>query len=443
MNFKKLSILCCIVMALSLLMLGCQSAYLTGAKVALQETPPAWDRAEELVQKALTDTPQNWEAHLYMGLVHTHFKRYEEAADSYEKAKELAPDEKAKMTIDRKRFENAVRLMKQKNYDVAAREVEDIDMDVAENSSELYNIGILYLNLAKSAEKDELPKEREKYLDKAKKAFQQTVDLAEKEVNLSEDNKRLSESDKLQIRKQAATAYSGLGIAYSSAGGYEEAANAYERAIELDPESEQYKASLTTARLNLGVNLIEAEKFDEAIAYYEGLLEKDPGFSEAYYFIGKTYLEKADKLAAEGQEDAAVEAEKKAVVNLEAAVEANPKDYDTLFELYRIFMKSEMYAEAKGVAQKMVNIYPEVSPVTVYTYLGRASQELGTVYSKEGKEAEAQEEYQIALENFQKYIDAEPNDPMGYMYIGAVYTKMGQPEKAQEAFQKSNELQNQ
>jgi tetratricopeptide (TPR) repeat protein len=75
--------------------------------------------------------------------------------------------------------------------------------------------------------------------------------------------------------------------------------------------------------------------------------------------------------------------------------------------------------------------------------LGRASQELGTVYSKEGKEAEAQEEYQIALENFQKYIDAEPNDPMGYMYIGAVYTKMGQPEKAQEAFQKSNELQNQ
>ena len=417
----KLFVVSAILILLSIYLFGCGSPMLVGAKTALQENPPDWERAEKLTTQALNDTPNDWEAHMYMAVIHNHFGRYEKASTEFQKAKELAPDEKAHATINRKRFENAVSLMKENNYEKAAEEIENIDGEVAENSSELYNIGVLYLQLAKTAKQKDNLQDRKKYVNKAIDAFTKTVNMADHEVELAE-NKRGLPSDQLKrIKKDAATSYSGLAMAYSADNDYDKAIEAYEKASELDPENEEFADKIVRMRYEAGTWFIEEGKYEEAVNYYNNLLKEHPDYTDSYFFIAQAYQRKAEELKNNGDEEGAKASEAKALESYEACLNANPKDAETLEQLYKAYAGRSDWEKAKEMAMRMTELIEVgvTTPVT-YLFLGQACQRL--------------EDKQGALEAYQTYIDKEPDDDKGYGLLGEVKEELEDYEGALAAY---------
>ncbi|UCC15205.1 MAG: tetratricopeptide repeat protein, partial [Gammaproteobacteria bacterium] len=135
-----------------------------------------------------------------------------------------------------------------------------------------------------------------------------SIDIGE--LELAEAHYRES----LAIEPQAAI-YNDLGFVLERQGLPEDAAEAYRKALELDPES-------ASAHYNLGASLARSGEYEEAELHLRAALGTDPN-TQTYTGLGVVQWQ-------QGRTD-------EAIANLEAAIEANPKNaaaYDYLGTIY-------------------------------------------------------------------------------------------------------------
>jgi len=174
-----------------------------------------------------------------------------------------------------------------------------------------------------------------------------------------------------------------------------------------------------------GTRLLQERKYEEAIAKFEEFLVEKPEFIQTYINIGNAYREmenyekalesyniilekvKEEKGSFEGDENAARalasigetyirqgELEKGGEF-LRQSVDLLPKDEAIAFNVAEILFKQREIDQAIEYYIKAININPKWPP---------PHKQLGYAYINKG-------EYKLAIEAFQKYIEAAPDAP--------------------------------
>lgn len=119
-----------------------------------------------------------------------------------------------------------------------------------------------------------------------------------------------------------------------------EAVKAYKKAVELKPESIDYRYALGSLYWKLF-------DFENAQNVFLEILKLKPGEPRASFNLGDIYLRNRDA--------------KNAVLHLETAVKAFPEEYDTQFSLGRAYLLLKNYSKAVEHLEKAVKLRPEIS----------------------------------------------------------------------------------
>jgi len=125
----------------------------------------------------------------------------------------------------------------------------------------------------------------------------------------------------IKLAPHLAAAYNNLGMLYFNEHDYTHAAEVLERGLELQPDMPSASAMLGMSYFQLGMNekaepflraalhasptddnvemilahiLINLRKYDEAASYLNNFLERNPKSQEAWYLLGKTYLQMSE-----------------------------------------------------------------------------------------------------------------------------------------------------
>jgi predicted Zn-dependent protease len=88
----------------------------------------------------------------------------------------------------------------------------------------------------------------------------------------------------LQLNPEMPSASAMLGMSYFQLGDAEKAETSLRAALRANPKDDQVEITLCRV-------LINAKKLDEAATYLNGYLARNPGDQEAWYLLGKTYLQ--------------------------------------------------------------------------------------------------------------------------------------------------------
>lgn len=99
-------------------------------------------------------------------------------------------------------------------------------------------------------------------------------------------------------------------------------------------------------------------------------------------------------------------------------IELNPSNVHARIELGKIYVKQRKEAEAERLFTKVI----ELDAKNVHARL-----ELGRLYVKQGKEAEAEQ-------LFKEYMDIEPNNVHARMELGKLYAEQGKTELSSEMY---------
>jgi cytochrome c-type biogenesis protein CcmH/NrfG len=201
----------------------------------------------------------------------------------------------------------------------------------------------------KSVEKETLTKER-KYTQQERKQILQAMIERNQElwreryilggIYLQEmDFERAGEQFKkiIKIRPQMIQAYNALGMCYLNQGKNAEAVAIWEKAVEIDPENEAARDLIGRVKKTEG-RAKERRKL-------EILLEKNPNLSQAWFDLGKIYLE--EKLY-----DRAISA-------FEKASQLEPDRADYLYRLGYTYHRTRNYGKAETALKAALVLTPE------------------------------------------------------------------------------------
>jgi tetratricopeptide (TPR) repeat protein len=206
---------------------------------------------------------------------------------------------------------------------------------------------------------------------------------------------------------------------------YEVAINEFRKVTELDPK-------LTTGFVNLGEVYMETHDYASAIAPLKHALELAPDLAAAHQLLGYAllsqgyaaeaipHLERVKEQAALGIAQLETGQLPEAVVNLRAALKAQPNDPDLLYYLGR----------ASGLLSKqtidtLLAAYPDSA---------RAHQAMGENYFVLRRMPEAEKEYVEALRQ-------RPDVPGIHLELGLVYAGASQWAQAEQEFRAEAKLQ--
>jgi len=169
--------------------------------------------------------------------------------------------------------------------------------------------------------------------------------------------------ESLAIEPQAAI-YNDLGFVLERQGLSEDAAEAYRKALELEPES-------ASAHYNLGASLARSGEYAEAESHLRAALEKSPN-TQTYTGLGFVLWQ-------QGRVD-------EGVVNLKAAIDADPKNAAAYDALGTILVQQGKLEEAESTYRQLVRNRPSAA----------AHQELALVLQRLGHTDEARREIEKA-----------------------------------------------
>ena len=184
-----------------------------------------------------------------------------------------------------------------------------------------------------------------------------SIDIGE--LELAEAHYRES----LAIEPQAAI-YNDLGFVLERQGLPEDAAEAYRKALELDPES-------ASAHYNLGASLARSGEYEEAELHLRAALGTDPN-TQTYTGLGVVQWQ-------QGRTD-------EAIANLEAAIEANPKNAAAYDYLGTIYVEQGKLEDAEATYRLLTRNQPSAA----------AYQELAEVLTRLGRTEEARRQLELA-----------------------------------------------
>ena len=182
-------------------------------------------------------------------------------------------------------------------------------------------------------------------------------------------------TEAIRLDPTYAMAYRSRGVAHHHLGEFEEAISDYTEAIRLDPDYAMAYYDRGIARADLG-------EYEEAIADYTEAIRLDPEYAVAYNNLAWTMAYDLDTNYEEALEYAL------------RAVELDPSEYhhDTLALVY---YKLERYQEALEHYSLALSVEPDFAA----SYKGR-----GDVYLALG-------DTQAALDDYETYLDLEPEAP--------------------------------
>ncbi|MEK6680463.1 MAG: tetratricopeptide repeat protein, partial [Nitrospirota bacterium] len=175
----------------------------------------------------------------------------------------------------------------------------------------------------------------------------------------------------LSIEPKDVNAYNNLGVVYAKEGRFNEAEAEVRKALAIDPENTLAKRTLQ-AILNRGRIVVE-----------------DQGLSDRKNVQVAAYNELGNKYKAKDMYDDAIASYKK-------ALEINPKDAGSLYNLGLVYVKKGMYREASEATEGAISLDPKLTD---------AHRNLGLIYYlylKDNKKA---------IYHFKKLLQIAPNQP--------------------------------
>lgn len=316
----------------------------------------------------------------------------------YRKALELDPSD------TETRYYLGIALLSQGDYEAGVKELLNVYPERTEEPEINFNIGYAYLQLKK-------PGDAFKYFDalstlNSASAKDYRLDAAFLNLGLEYDKsgdtgKTLACFESaLKINAENIRTYLALGSVYLKMGDNERAIGYLEKAGEIDGNNGDIIKMLAAAHNNMGVDYLGRKRYGEAKKEFRNVLEMDSSHLYATYYLGYIcYLEKdydtalfnLDKLTSLKIEDE----------NLKKALKP------LLFNLAAHYAEAGKYETALKILDRIVRFFPDYSKALYYA----------------GAVAADNEDFDKAIEMFEKYLEKEPSDQDVVAQLGMVYDK--------------------
>ena len=312
-----MSVLYPVLIALSALMVGCQSSTMTAAKLYLKQDEPL--KAKEQLLLTIEAEPQNAEAHFLLGKLYGAEGAYEEMVAQFEAAagsahqaeidvlrqnywaraynEGVAYAQGDSMDLDRSKvaFINATRIDEQRleswrnlayvyyqseQTEDAITTYEYIIKRANDDTDSFYSLGVLLLNEGRYAEAVDVLNDLAQ-IDP--NHLEGHINLAVAQVN-TEDVEGAERSYKraIEISPDAANPHYNLGNLYWQQDRYEDALQAYAKASELDPSDND-------ALYNLAITHLALNDSEAALPLLEELSVRMPDNASVWRELGRIY----------------------------------------------------------------------------------------------------------------------------------------------------------
>ena len=234
---------------------------------------------------------------------------------------------------------------------------------------------------------------------------QSNYDLGIKEYDNDHFENAISYFNKAIDKKDKTfESYLERGMAYLFLGDAKKSKEDLDRAYEINPQS--FKVYMYYGRY-----YSSSSQFGQALENYNKALEKNP---KAYYLYGERAGAKS-----------MLEMHTEALVDANIAVEKAPKDYNRFLNKGFVEMRMDKYSEAIEDLTRSLAIKESQKG-----YGNR-----GTSYALSGQ-------YDAALQDFEKSLKYNPDDPLVLYFQGQVLLTVGQRENACKSLLRSKQLGN-
>ena len=185
--------------------------------------------------------------------------------------------------------------------------------------------------------------------------------------------------------------------------------------------------------LQLGKELFWEQKYSEAIKQLEQCITEDPDNPEIYYYIGQSYFQQGQQSAQKRNIIKATKYYRKAYQVSDTAIEKFIKkieensDKDHTNDYLQLAYIHEIRSLVPGVNeyQKAIDIYQKL--IAEKPYHTNVYYHLGWIYYQ-------QEDYQNSIDAFLKYLKPGVKSDFVYYYLGLSYDKIDEKEQAEYYF---------
>lgn len=196
----------------------------------------------------------------------------------------------------------------------------------------------------------------------------------------------------LKLAPHLAAAYNNLGVLYFNQHDFGNAAVVLKRGLELNPE-------MPTATAMLGMSYVQLGSEDKAEPLLRKTLKSDPRNDQVEMMLARLLFN-------EGKLE-------EAASHLNSFLERNPKDQNAWY------MLGKAYLQMSEDALKKIN---EINPDSV------------VAHEIAGEIDESMHNYDLALVEYKKAVDMDPQRPGTHMHMGDAYWYIGKWESAQTEF---------
>ncbi|MDD4896147.1 MAG: tetratricopeptide repeat protein [Atribacterota bacterium] len=186
--------------------------------------------------------------------------------------------------------------------------------------------------------------------------------------------------------------------------------------------------------LEMGKELFWEQKYSQAIKQLEQCIPEDPDNPEIYYYIGQSYFQQGQQSTQKRNIIKATRYYRQAYQVSDTAIEKYLKkieensDKDHTNDYFQLAYIYEIRSLIPGVDeyQKAIDIYQKL--IAEKPYHTNVYYHLGWIYYQ-------QENYQNAIDTFLRYLKPGLKSDFVYYYLGLSYDKIDEKEKAEYYFQ--------
>lgn len=165
-------------------------------------------------------------------------------------------------------------------------------------------------------------------------------------------------------------------------------------------DQSQQRASLSNYALVNGVKNLQNQNYTQAINEFRKAISLNPESTDAYNYLGNTYLQ--------------LNRTSDAIATFKQVVQKNPTSPNAYKNLGNAYLQAKNFTDA----EKQFKTQASLDPISTYPYYT-----LGLMYSQNDRLGEA-------AAQFTKVINLDRKDSHGYYGLGMVYNQMGRPDDA-------------
>jgi tetratricopeptide (TPR) repeat protein len=375
---------------------GDASVALRSARLYLKQQ--LWDKAQEQLEIAVTGDSMNPEAHFLLGTLHGDRDSVDLMNRHFHQAIQLKPgkyDKDIQAWREKawtQHYNNGVRAIQKDKLEEALKEFFIAVRADSTRADGYKSLGLTYLRMDRT--------------DLGIASYQKAVGMDPKDKN----------------------AYVNLGIAYHNARQPEKEVEAFEVAARLDPKSADVMAKLVMGYEALATTTQDSGKaavlYDSAMAACERALALDPKNARIAVTAGRLHLNRAMLYTVAGKKADATASYGQAEKYLKAALELDPKDVSSAFNLGICYGQMERPDDAIAMFRKAV----EIDSTDIDSWV-----QLGVTQVR-------QKDLDGAIETFKKVTEIKPDHVRAYEFLASVYAQKDMPKEAKVAYDAAEAL---